>query len=200
MPLTTTPKSYEVAINLMQAHPNLKVIVSSSAVSAPAGARAVVANGAMPARCSRPALRATRRHQDLSRRQLAQGRPAPANPTSSAMSPLCDASEARRQARHRSQARPSRPARPAPTRSARAANRLWQADDLHQGECRQGGLLTPVRPGKAPRRPSARRLCALRSSTSDRHPTRRAARMPRRPCHGTILPHRKDLHARRPAP
>jgi len=38
-------KSYEVAINLMQAHPNLKVIVSSSAVSAPAGARAVVASG-----------------------------------------------------------------------------------------------------------------------------------------------------------
>lgn len=38
-------KSYEVAINLMQAHPNLKVIISSSAVSAPAGARAVVASG-----------------------------------------------------------------------------------------------------------------------------------------------------------
>jgi rhamnose transport system substrate-binding protein len=34
-------KSYDVAINLMQAHPNLKVIISSSAVSAPAGARAI---------------------------------------------------------------------------------------------------------------------------------------------------------------
>jgi rhamnose transport system substrate-binding protein len=38
-------KSYDVAINLMQAHPNLKVIISSSAVSAPAGARAIVAAG-----------------------------------------------------------------------------------------------------------------------------------------------------------
>jgi rhamnose transport system substrate-binding protein len=34
-------KSVEVAINLMQAHPNLKVIISSSAVSAPAAARAI---------------------------------------------------------------------------------------------------------------------------------------------------------------
>jgi rhamnose transport system substrate-binding protein len=38
-------KSYDVAINLIQAHPNLKVIISSSAVSAPAGARAIVASG-----------------------------------------------------------------------------------------------------------------------------------------------------------
>ena len=38
-------KSYDVAINLMQAHPNLKVIISSSAVSAPAGARAILAAG-----------------------------------------------------------------------------------------------------------------------------------------------------------
>ncbi|SDB50092.1 substrate-binding domain-containing protein [Bauldia litoralis] len=38
-------KSYDVAINLMQAHPNLKVIISSSAVSAPAGARAIAAAG-----------------------------------------------------------------------------------------------------------------------------------------------------------
>lgn len=38
-------KSYEVATNLMQAHPNLKVIISSSAVSAPAAARAIVASG-----------------------------------------------------------------------------------------------------------------------------------------------------------
>jgi rhamnose transport system substrate-binding protein len=38
-------KSYDVAVNLMQAHPNLKVIISSSAVSAPAGARAIVASG-----------------------------------------------------------------------------------------------------------------------------------------------------------
>ena len=38
-------KSYDVAINLMQAHPNLKVIISSSAVSAPSGARAIVASG-----------------------------------------------------------------------------------------------------------------------------------------------------------
>lgn len=38
-------KSYDVAVNLMQAHPNLKVIISSSAVSAPAGARAIVATG-----------------------------------------------------------------------------------------------------------------------------------------------------------
>ncbi len=34
-------KSIDVAINLMQAHPNLKVIISSSAVSAPAAARAI---------------------------------------------------------------------------------------------------------------------------------------------------------------
>jgi rhamnose transport system substrate-binding protein len=38
-------KSYDVAVNLMQAHPNLKVIISSSAVSAPAGARAIEATG-----------------------------------------------------------------------------------------------------------------------------------------------------------
>ena len=38
-------KSYDVAVNLMQAHPNLKVIISSSAVSAPAGARAIEASG-----------------------------------------------------------------------------------------------------------------------------------------------------------
>jgi len=38
-------KSYDVAVNLMQAHPNLKVIISSSAVSAPAAARAVEASG-----------------------------------------------------------------------------------------------------------------------------------------------------------
>jgi rhamnose transport system substrate-binding protein len=38
-------KSYDVAVNLMQAHPNLKVIISSSAVSAPAAARAIVATG-----------------------------------------------------------------------------------------------------------------------------------------------------------
>jgi rhamnose transport system substrate-binding protein len=38
-------KSYDVAVNLMQAHPNLRVIISSSAVSAPAGARAIVASG-----------------------------------------------------------------------------------------------------------------------------------------------------------
>ena len=38
-------KSYDVAINLMQAHPDLKVIISSSAVSAPAGARAIQASG-----------------------------------------------------------------------------------------------------------------------------------------------------------
>ena len=38
-------KSYDVAINLMQAHPDLKVIISSSAVSAPAGARAISASG-----------------------------------------------------------------------------------------------------------------------------------------------------------
>jgi len=34
-------KSIEVAVNLMQAYPNLKVIISSSAVSAPAAARAI---------------------------------------------------------------------------------------------------------------------------------------------------------------
>ena len=38
-------KSYDVAVNLMQAHPNLRVIISSSAVSAPAAARAIVASG-----------------------------------------------------------------------------------------------------------------------------------------------------------
>ncbi|HEY0793782.1 MAG TPA: substrate-binding domain-containing protein, partial [Chthoniobacterales bacterium] len=38
-------KSYDVAVNLMQAHPDLKVIISSSAVSAPAAARAIVATG-----------------------------------------------------------------------------------------------------------------------------------------------------------
>jgi rhamnose transport system substrate-binding protein len=38
-------KSYDVAVNLMQAHPNLKVIISSSAVSAPAAARAIDASG-----------------------------------------------------------------------------------------------------------------------------------------------------------
>lgn len=38
-------KSYDVAVNLMQAHPNLKVIISSSAVSAPAAARAIEATG-----------------------------------------------------------------------------------------------------------------------------------------------------------
>ncbi len=38
-------KSYDVAINLMQAHPALKVIISSSAVSAPAAARAIDASG-----------------------------------------------------------------------------------------------------------------------------------------------------------
>jgi rhamnose transport system substrate-binding protein len=38
-------KSFDVAVNLMQAHPNLKVIISSSAVSAPAGARAIVSSG-----------------------------------------------------------------------------------------------------------------------------------------------------------
>src|SRR5580704_9572940 len=38
-------KSYDVAVNLMQAHPNLRVIISSSAVSAPAGARSIVASG-----------------------------------------------------------------------------------------------------------------------------------------------------------
>jgi rhamnose transport system substrate-binding protein len=37
--------SYDVAVNLMQAHPDLRVIISSSAVSAPAGARAIVASG-----------------------------------------------------------------------------------------------------------------------------------------------------------
>jgi rhamnose transport system substrate-binding protein len=38
-------KSYDVAVNLMQAHPDLKVIISSSAVSAPAAARAIQATG-----------------------------------------------------------------------------------------------------------------------------------------------------------
>jgi rhamnose transport system substrate-binding protein len=38
-------KSFDVATNLMQAHPNLKVIISPSAVSAPAAARAIVAGG-----------------------------------------------------------------------------------------------------------------------------------------------------------
>jgi rhamnose transport system substrate-binding protein len=38
-------KSIEVATNLMQAHPNLKVIISSSAVSAPAAARAIQSVG-----------------------------------------------------------------------------------------------------------------------------------------------------------
>jgi len=38
-------KSIEVATNLMQAYPNLKVIISSSAVSAPAAARAIQAVG-----------------------------------------------------------------------------------------------------------------------------------------------------------
>ena len=38
-------KSYDVSVNLMQAHPNLKVIISSSAVSAPAAARAVEGTG-----------------------------------------------------------------------------------------------------------------------------------------------------------
>lgn len=38
-------KSIEVATNLMQAHPNLKVIISSSAVSAPAAARAIQSTG-----------------------------------------------------------------------------------------------------------------------------------------------------------
>ena len=38
-------KSYDIATNLMQAHPDLKVIISSSAVSAPAGARAILAAG-----------------------------------------------------------------------------------------------------------------------------------------------------------
>jgi rhamnose transport system substrate-binding protein len=38
-------KSYDVAVSLMQAHPNLKVIISSSAVSAPAAARAIEATG-----------------------------------------------------------------------------------------------------------------------------------------------------------
>jgi rhamnose transport system substrate-binding protein len=38
-------KSYDVAVNLMQAHPNLRGIISSSAVSAPAGARAIEATG-----------------------------------------------------------------------------------------------------------------------------------------------------------
>jgi rhamnose transport system substrate-binding protein len=38
-------KSYDVAVNLMQAHPDLKVIISSSAVSAPAAARAIEATG-----------------------------------------------------------------------------------------------------------------------------------------------------------
>src|SRR5258708_2944952 len=38
-------KSYDVAVNLMQAHPDLKVIISSSAVSAPSGARAISASG-----------------------------------------------------------------------------------------------------------------------------------------------------------
>jgi rhamnose transport system substrate-binding protein len=38
-------KSIEVAINLMQAHPDLKVIISSSAVSAPAAARAIQTAG-----------------------------------------------------------------------------------------------------------------------------------------------------------
>ena len=38
-------KSYDVSVNLMQAHPNLKVIISSSAVSAPAAARAIEASG-----------------------------------------------------------------------------------------------------------------------------------------------------------
>jgi rhamnose transport system substrate-binding protein len=38
-------KSYDVAVNLMQAHPNLRGIISSSAVSAPAAARAIVSTG-----------------------------------------------------------------------------------------------------------------------------------------------------------
>ncbi len=38
-------KSYDVSVNLMQAHPNLKVIISSSAVSAPAAARAIEGSG-----------------------------------------------------------------------------------------------------------------------------------------------------------
>jgi len=38
-------KSFEVATNLMQAHPKLKVIISSSAVSAATAARAIVAGG-----------------------------------------------------------------------------------------------------------------------------------------------------------
>lgn len=38
-------KSYDVAVNLMQAHPDLKFIASSSAVSCPAAARAIEATG-----------------------------------------------------------------------------------------------------------------------------------------------------------
>ena len=65
-------KSYDVAVNLMQAHPNLKVIISSSAVSAPAAARAIV--GERPRRQGvRHRLRAAERDQALPRERLAEG-------------------------------------------------------------------------------------------------------------------------------
>ena len=91
-------KSYDVAINLMQAHPNLKVIISSSAVSAPAGARAISASR----QCRQGLLhrlRAARRDQELSQGRLAEVLRA-LEPLRARLSrDLCDASEARRQAR-----------------------------------------------------------------------------------------------------
>ena len=90
-------KSYDVSVNLMQAHPNLRGIISSSAVSAPAAARAI----------SRPAsrqglrhrLRPAERDQDLSRGRLAEGLRALGSRGARLSRDLCDASEARRQAR-----------------------------------------------------------------------------------------------------
>ncbi len=50
-------ESYDVAINLMQAHPNLKVIISSSVVSAPAAAHAPEGRRHARHRAARRAMR-----------------------------------------------------------------------------------------------------------------------------------------------
>ena len=89
-------KSYDVAVNLMQAHPDLKVIISSSAVSAPVGRARHL--GERPCRQGvLDRLRAAERDQELSQGRIRKVLRALGSRGARLSRDLCDASEARRQ-------------------------------------------------------------------------------------------------------
>ena len=112
-------KSYDVAVNLMQAHPNLKVIISSSAVSAPA-AHAPSKRAVTQERSTPQALRCPTRSRPIS----TMGRKSASRsgiPMSSAIWRSTQRISSWQASSIRSRGRRSRPVRWANTRSAMAA-------------------------------------------------------------------------------